>query len=400
MPELPPLARRASLLGTDSAFTVLAEVNRLRAEGRDIISFGIGEPDFETPQHIVDAAKIALDGGYTRYGPSDGLPQLRAAIAQHVARTREILVGPEQVVVAPGAKPIIFYALASLVDEGDEVLYPNPGFATYESLIRWLGAHPVPMPLAESNGFGCDQDALVRAVSSRTRMVILNSPNNPTGGTLTESDLRLLADLVKRHNCWVLADEIYSHLVFDEPFRSFASLPGMQERTIIVDGFSKTYAMTGWRLGYGVMSAELAPVLARVETNVESCTASFTQMAGVAALEGSQAEPDRFAAEFRRRAEVVVDLLNGVEGIHCAKPRGAFYAFPNVTEVCRRLGLRDADHLAHELLHEAGVAVMPRSCFGSRNVGETDEYIRLSFATSLDNIRKGVGRIKSFVEQK
>jgi aspartate/methionine/tyrosine aminotransferase len=385
------------MLGTDSAFDLLAEVNRLRATGRDVISFGIGEPDFATPANVIAAAHDALDRGRTKYGPSEGLPELRHAIAMHVSATRGIPVEPDQVVVAPGAKPIIFYTLAALVNPGEEVLYPNPGFPTYESLIRWIGAVPVPMPLSEANRFGCDHEALVRAVSDRTKLIILNSPNNPTGGVLTEADLVLVAKLAERHNCWILSDEIYSRLVFDGPFRSIASFPRMQERTIILDGFSKSYAMTGWRLGYGVASEELAPLLARVETNVESCTNTFIQLAGVEALNGPQDEAERSAAELRARAQLTVDLLNQIDGVHCVQPRGAFYAFPNVTEVCRRRGYRNAEDLAHDLLHEAGVAVMPRAFFGARNEGEAEEYVRLSFATSTELIREGIARMRSFL---
>ena len=284
------------------------------------------------------------------------------------------------------------------MNEGEEVLYPNPGFPIYESVIRWLGGKPVPMPLTEGNAFGCDREALAAAVSDRTKLIILNSPNNPTGGVLARDDLEFIAHLAIRHNCWVLSDEVYSHLVFDGEFSSIASLPGMQERTIIMDGFSKTYAMTGWRLGYGVMNAELARLMARIETNVESCTCSFTQAAGIEALTGPQDESHRFAAEFRHRADLTVDLLNDIDGVKCVRPRGAFYAFPNVTEACRRLGLSRAEQLAEGLLHEAGVAVLARSCFGSRNEGETEEYVRLSFATSDENIREGIQRIKRYVE--
>jgi len=396
--QLPGLAHRASRLGTETAFDTLAEVNRLRAQGKDIISFGIGEPDFETPENIVAAAKAALDDGLTRYAPSNGVPELRAAIAKEVAATRGIAVEPDQVVVAPGAKPFILYSIATLVNEGEEVVYPNPGFPIYESVVRWLGAKPVPMPLVEDNDFGCDRDVLASAVTDRTKLIILNSPNNPTGGVLSPEDLEFIADLALRHNCWVLSDEVYSHLVFDGGFASIASVRDMQERTIIMDSFSKSYAMTGWRLGYGVMNAELARLMARIETNVESCTCSFTQAAGIEALTGPQDESRRFAAEFRRRADLTVELLNEIEGIRCVPPHGAFYAFPNVTAACRRLGLTRAEQLAEGLLHEAGVAVLARSCFGSRNNGETQEYVRLSFATSEDTIREGIGRIKRYVE--
>jgi aspartate/methionine/tyrosine aminotransferase len=394
---LPAFAERASLLGADTAFDLLAEVNRLRALGRDVISFGIGEPDMPTPPHVIDATKAALDAGLTRYGPTEGLLELRAAIAEHVARTRGIPVEPDQVIVAPGAKPFIFYAVATLVNPNEEVIYPNPGFPTYESVIRWLGARPIPMPLTEANGFGCDRDALAAAVTSRTKLIILNSPNNPTGAMLGAEDLRFIADLAARHNCWVLSDEIYSQLAYGAPFSSIASLPGLTDRTIIMDGFSKSYGMTGWRLGYAVMQRDLARLMARVEMNVESCTYTFGQAAAVTALTGSQEAADGFVAELRERAALIVDFLNEIDGVHCIAPRGAFYAFPNVTAACRRLGIPDADTLADRLLHEAGVAVLPRSCFGPCNPGETDAYIRLSFATSLDNIREGIARIARFV---
>jgi aspartate aminotransferase len=388
------------LLGADTAFDLLAEVNRLRAQGRNVISFGIGEPDMPTPAHVIEAGKTALDAGLTRYGPTEGLPALRQAVAEHVARTRRIDVTAEQVLVAPGAKPFIFYAVATLVNPGEEVIYPNPGFPTYESVIRWLGAIPVPMPLTESNGFGCDRDALAAAITDRTRLIILNSPNNPTGAMLDPDDLRFIAQLAERHKCWVLSDEIYSQLTYGAPFASIASLPEATERTIIMDGFSKSYGMTGWRLGYAVMQPELARMMARVEMNVESCTYTFGQAAAVTALTGSQSGTDAFVTELRERAALVVDLLNEIDGISCVAPRGAFYAFPNVTGACRRLGLPNAEALADRLLHQAGVAVLPRSCFGAPNPGETEEYLRLSFATSIANIREGIGRVQSFVENR
>lgn len=395
----PRVADRAALLGADTAFDLLAEVNRLRDQGRDIISFGIGEPDLQTPRHVVDAAKRALDHGLTRYGPTEGLPELRRAVAEHVARTRGIPVDPAQVIIAPGAKPFIFYVVSTLVNPGEEVVYPNPGFPTYESIIRWLGARPVAMPLTEAHGFGCDRDALAAAVSDRTRLIILNSPNNPTGSVLSAEDLHFIADLARRHDCWILSDEIYSQLAYGAPFMSIAALPDMADRTIIMDGFSKSYGMTGWRLGFAVMSRELAPLIARVEMNLESCTYTFGQAAAVAALAGPQDETAAFGEALRARAALVVDLLNEIEGIRCVVPRGAFYAFPNVTGACRRLGLPNAEALADRLLHEAGVAVLPRSCFGARNSGETDEYFRLSFATSMANIQEGIARIARFIDR-
>ncbi len=396
---LPAFADRSSLLGADTAFDLLAEVNRLRSQGRDVISFGIGEPDMPTPPHVVDAAKEALDEGLTRYGPTEGLPELRKAIAAHVARTRGIPVEPEQVVVAPGAKPFIFYALATLVNPGDEVLYPNPGFPTYESVIRWIGARAVPMPLAEENAFGIDRDALANAMSEHTKLIILNSPNNPTGAMLDPDDLRFIAGLAACHNCWVLSDEIYSQLAYGAPFGSIASLPGMTDRTIIMDGFSKSYGMTGWRLGYAVMHPDVARLMARVEMNVESCTYTFGQAAAATALTGPQDQTEAFVAELRERAGLIVDLLNAIPGVSCVAPRGAFYAFPNVTGACQHLGLPNAEAFADRLLHEAGVAVLPRTCFGPRNAGEIGEHIRLSFATSIANIREGIARIVRFIER-
>jgi aspartate aminotransferase len=397
MSYLPTVADRSSLLGADTAFDLLAEVNRLRGQGRDVISFGIGEPDMPTPAHVVDAAKAALDEGLTRYGPPEGLPELRKVIAAHVARTRGITVQPEQVIVAPGAKPFIFYALATLVNQGDEVLYPNPGFPSYESVIRWIGARPIAMPLTEANGFGIDRTALPDAMSDRTKLIILNSPNNPTGAMLDPDDLRFMAELAARHNCWVLSDEIYSQLTYGAPFASIASLPDMTDRTIIMDGFSKSYGMTGWRLGYAVMHPDVARLMARVEMNVESCTYTFGQAAAVTALSGPQDHTDAFVAELCERATLIVELLNAIPGVSCVPPQGAFYAFPNVTGACKRRGLPNAEALADRLLQEAGVAVLPRTCFGPRNPGETSEYIRLSFATSTTNIREGLARIHRFV---
>lgn len=397
--DLPSLADRSAALGADSAFDLLASVTELRAQGRDVISFGIGEPDFDTPAHVVQAAKAALDDRRTRYGPSEGLPELRAAIAQEVSQTRGIPVEANQVVVAPGAKPLIFYTVATLVNAGEEVIYPNPGFPTYESVIRWLGATPVPMTFSESRDFGVNRDALAAACTERTKLIIVNSPNNPTGGMLTLEDLAFVADLARRHRCWVLSDEIYSRLIIEGDFASIASLPDMADRTIVMDGFSKSWAMTGWRLGFGVMHPDLAPLIARAETNLESCTCTFTQLGGVAALTGPQDDTIGFVAELKERAALAVELLNNIEGVSCVSPRGAFYVFPNVTGACQRLGLPDADALAHRLLHEAGVAVLPRSCFGQRLPYERHEHIRLSIATTQEDIREGLVRLKRFVER-
>src|ERR1051326_1270900 len=330
----PSFADRMQRLGTETAFDVLARVVAMRAQGKDIISFGIGEPDFDTPRNIKEAAKKAIDAGKTKYVPSAGIAELRKEIAAYVSKTRRIPVAPEEVVVTPGAKPILFNSMMACLNEGDEIIHPNPGFPIYESVADWIGAKPVPAPLIESKNFGLDVDALRKSITPRTRMILLNSPNNPTGSVLALDDLKTVAELAQKHNLWVLSDEIYSRLVFAGEFHSIASLPGMKERTIILDGFSKTYAMTGWRMGYGAMPKQLAFYIARIETNLNSCTANFSQWAGIEALTGSQAEPERMAAEFKRRGEFITSELNKIPGIRCCKPGGAFYVFPNVTGAC------------------------------------------------------------------
>jgi len=398
-PSLPPVARRMAVLGTETAFDVLAQVNKLRGEGRDIISFGLGEPDFDTPEHIKTAAKQALDENQTHYGPSAGLPELREAIAQYIQRTRRIACDPDEVVVTPGAKPILFDTMMTLIDPGDEVLYPNPGYPIYELMIDWVGGVSVPLPLREEKNWNFSIDDLVHRITPRTRMIVLNTPGNPTGTLLGESELREIARLAREHNLWILADEIYSQIVFNGEFFSIASLPGMKERTIIVDGFSKTYAMTGWRLGYGVMNKTLARHVAKIETNIDSCACTFTQIAALHALRGPQDESRRMVEQFHARSRVIVEGLNQIEGVHCLPAQGAFYVFANVTGACRRLGLATANDLQRALLEQAGVAVLPRTCFGRKNEGEDQEYIRLSFATSLENIREGLRRMKQFIER-
>lgn len=390
------LAARMGQLGTETAFTVLAEVKRLEAEGRSVINFAIGEPDFDTPAHIKQAGIAALQRNETHYSPSAGIMPLRSAIAGHVAESRGIEATPEEVVVTPGAKPIIFYSVLALVEPGDEVIYPNPGFPIYESVIRFAGGKPVPAPLLESKGFRLDVEAVARQVNDRTRMIIINSPHNPTGSVLTRDDLEALAELARRHNIWVLSDEIYGRILFDGEFASIAQLPGMRERTIILDGFSKIYAMTGWRLGYGVMPPFLAEAVARLITNCESCTATFTQHAGIAALTGPQDDAAAMVAEFRARRDMIVDGLNAIPGVRCHRPGGAFYVFPNVTGLCRRLGLPGAKALQDRLLQEAGVAVLARSAFGAPFEGEDQEYVRFSYATSRENIAEGLRRLRAF----
>ncbi|MFS8534617.1 MAG: pyridoxal phosphate-dependent aminotransferase [Limnochordales bacterium] len=390
------LAARMGQLGTETAFSVLAEVKRLEAQGRSVVNFAIGEPDFDTPEHIKQAGIDALQRNETHYSPSAGIMPLRSAIARHVGETRGIDARPEHVVVTPGAKPIIFYSILALVEPGDEVIYPNPGFPIYESVIRFAGGRPVPAPLLETKGFRLDVDAVARLVTDRTRMIIINSPHNPTGSVLTRADLEALAELARRHDLWVLSDEIYSRIVFDGEFVSIASLPGMQERTIILDGFSKIYAMTGWRLGYGVMPEFLAEAVARLVTNCESCTATFTQYAGIAALTGPQQPSLAMVDEFRARRDMIVAGLNAIPGVTCHLPGGAFYVFPNVTGLCRRLGLPDAKALQERLLQDAGVAVLARSAFGAPLEDEREQYVRFSYATSRENIAEGLRRMQAF----
>jgi len=393
------IANRMNRLGTETAFEVLAEVNKLKAQGKDIISFAIGEPDFDTPSNIIEAGAKALHKGFTHYGPSAGLMPFRESIARYLSRTRGIEVNAEEIVVTPGAKPIIFYSIFACINEGDEVIYPNPGFPIYESVINFVGAKAVPLPLLEEKDFRFDIDMLKDKVTEKTKMIIINSPQNPTGGVLTQADLKAIADVAIQNDIWVFSDEIYCNMVYDGKFQSIVSLPGMKERTILLDGFSKTYAMTGWRLGFGVMNTELAAHFTRLETNSVSCTASFTQMAGIEALEGPQEESKAMIKEFHARRDIIVEALNDVNGISCKNPGGAFYVFPNVTKACHNLNLKDSKELQQYLLYEAGVAVLARTCFGKKNQEEDQEYIRLSYATSRENITEGVKRIKKAVEK-
>lgn len=394
------IANRMNLLGTETAFEVLAEVNKLKAQGKDIISFAIGEPDFDTPSNIIEVGSKALHEGYTHYSPSAGIMPFRESIARYVSRSRGIEVSPDEVVVTPGGKPIIFYTLMACVNEGDEVIYPNPGYPIYESMINFTGAKAVPLPLLEEKDFRFDINILRDKVSDKTKMIIINSPQNPTGGILTKADLKAIADLARQNDIWVFSDEIYCNMVYDGEFKSIISIPGMKERTILLDGFSKTYAMTGWRLGFGVMNPELAKHFTRLETNSVSCTATFTQMAGIEALEGPQTESLRMIKEFHSRRDIIVKALNDIDGISCKNPGGAFYVFPNVTKACQNLDLKDSKEFQQHLLYEAGVAVLARTCFGKKNQEENQEYIRLSYATSRENIIEGIKRIKKAVEKK
>jgi aspartate/methionine/tyrosine aminotransferase len=383
------LAGRMARLGTESAFEVLARARALERQGREIIHLEIGEPDFDTPAHIREAAKRALDAGATHYGPSAGLPELREAIAKHVAETRGVPVSPEQVVVTPGAKPIMFFTILALVDAGDEVVYPNPGFPIYESVIDFVGGTPVPIPLREASGFGFDLERFERAVGPRTRLIIVNSPENPTGGVLDRAQIETIARVARERGVPVLADEIYRQFLYEGEFVSILSQPGMHEQTILLDGFSKTYAMTGWRLGYGVMPVPLAEHLTRLMVNSASCTASFVQLAGIAALQGDHAPVARMVAEFRRRRDLIVEGLNRLPGVRCASPRGAFYVFPNVSGTGR-----PSAEVAERLLTEAGVAVLSGTAFGVHGEG----FLRLSYANSEANLRTALERMRPVFE--
>lgn len=383
------LADRMSRLGTETAFEVLVKAKALEAQGRDVVHLEIGEPDFDTPKNIRDAACKAINDGYTHYGPAAGLPELRKAIAEYISESREIEASADEVAVTPGAKPIMFFGILACVDEGDEVIYPNPGFPIYESVINFVGAKPVPVPLREEVDFRFDIEALKRSVSKKTRMIIINSPQNPTGGVLLRSDLEVIAELAIENDIMVMSDEVYCRIMYDGAEHvSIASIPGMRERTIIIDGHSKTYAMTGWRLGYGVMPADLAEQLAKLMVNSNSCTASFTQMAGLEALKGPQDGVADRAAKLKRRRDVIVDGLNAIEGITCKRPLGAFYVFPNVTAMPM-----SADEFADYLLQEHAVATLSGTAFGEYG----DGYLRLSYAGSLESIKKGLERIAEAV---
>jgi aspartate/methionine/tyrosine aminotransferase len=385
-------AKRMETLGTETAFEVLAKAKALEKQGKDVVHLEIGEPDFDTPRNIIDAAIKALNSGYTHYTPSAGTPELRQTIAEYISKTRNLNVTADEVVVTPGGKPVMFFSILALVNQGEEVLYPNPGFPIYESLINFVGAKPIPIQLKEENDFSMNPEDIKQKITKKTKMIIINSPENPTGGVLSKEDLRVIADCVaNRDDVFVLADEIYSRIIYEGRHESITQFPGMKEKTILLDGFSKTYAMTGWRLGYGVMRKDLAQKCAQLMTNSNSCTSTFTQMAGVEALKGPQTEPEKMVAEFKKRREVIVSGLNNIKGFTCKKPRGAFYVFPNITGTgmdCRKLG----DHL----LYNGGVAVLPGTSFGKYGEG----YLRLSFANSVENIKKALDRIAKALEKR
>lgn len=381
-------ADRMNRLGTETAFEVLARARELEAQGKSIVHLQIGEPDFDTPPNVVEAAIAALRRGETHYTPSAGIMPLRKAIADFVSKDRGLKAGPENVVVTPGGKPVLFYTIFACVDPGDEVIHPNPGFPIYESVIELVGATPVPIPLHEANEFRLDVKELAALITPRTRMIIINSPQNPTGSVLTRDDLEAIARLAVKHDLWVLSDEIYSRILYEGAHHSIATFPGMAERTIVLDGFSKTYAMTGWRLGYGVMEPKLAQHVARLGTNNHSCTASLVQYAGLEALTGPQESVERMVAEFRRRRDVIVDGLNNIPGFRCLKPHGAFYVFPSITGT----GLKSKE-LATNLLEKGGVAALSGTAFGKHGEG----YLRFSYANSVEQIQIALGRISELM---
>ena len=384
------LAGRMSRLGTETAFEVLDRARALERQGKNVIHLEIGEPDFGTPENIVEAAVDALHKGWTHYGPSAGLPDLRQAIADYISRTRGVAVASDEVVVVPGGKPIIFFALLALAEAGDEVIYPNPGYPIYESMIRYAGAEAVPIRLREERGFRLDGDELKSLISERTKLIILNSPHNPTGGVLGQADVRDIVRAIGDRDIMVLSDEIYSRLIFEGEHHSVISEPDFKDRTILLDGFSKTYAMTGWRMGYGVMRADLAKHVARLMTNSNSCTASFTQVAGVEGLHGPQDSVDKMREEFRRRRDRFVERINQIKGFSCRLPKGAFYTFPNIT------GTRwPSKKLADALLEDAGVACLSGTAFGEFGEG----YLRFSVANSIANIDKALDRIEQWVKK-
>lgn len=381
------LASRMEQLGTETAFDVLCRAKALECQ-MEVIHLEIGEPDFSTPQHIVEAAKEALDQGWTHYGPSAGLPELRAAIAEYAGRLRGQRFFPEQVVVTPGAKPVMAFAIMALVETGDEVIYPNPGFPIYESMIEYMGGRPVPIRLREERGFRLDAEELAAMVNPRTKLIVINSPANPTGGVLTKEDLRLIAETALKNNVWVLADEIYSEIVYDTRFESISQFTEIHPRLIILDGFSKTFAMTGWRVGYGIMPVEMAEKMARIETNINSCTTTFVQRACLAALKGPREPVEKMVAEFKRRRDFIVEGLNQLPGFRCLKPQGAFYVFPNIEGT----GM-DCKVLSDRLLEEEGVACLAGTCFGKFG----DGFLRFSYANSIENIAKALERMRRFL---
>lgn len=388
------IADRMARLGTETAFEVLLKARALEAQGKHIVHLEIGEPDFDTPLNIIEAAKKALDDGFTHYGPSAGLPQAREAVANYVNATRGYQMwDADNVVITPGAKPIMFFGMMAVLNEGDEVIYPNPGFPIYESVINFLGAKPVPLQLKEEKEFRFDIADLEALITPRTKMLIINTPQNPTGGILTREDLQQIAELAVKHNLIVLSDEIYSQVVYgDFQHTSITEFDGMAERTMILDGFSKTFAMTGWRLGYGLFPKDIAKLVAKLQTNCTSCTSSFSQIAGIEALsERTLPAVNVFLAEFEKRRDLIVDRLNQIPGFRCHKPHGAFYVFPNISET----GIT-SQQMETFLLNEAGVACLSGTAFGAHGEG----FIRFSYANSLENIEEAMHRVQAALERR
>ena len=380
------LAGRMARLGTESAFEVLARARALEAEGRAIIHLEIGEPDFDTPEHIREAAKEALDRGETHYVPAPGIPALREAVAAFLERTGRLRTSPDRVIVTPGAKPIMFFTILALCDEGDEVVYPDPGFPMYESIAAFAGATPVPLPLREEHGFRPDPDELRSLVTDRTRLLILSSPHNPCGSALTREELEAVAEVALRHDLVILSDEVYWAIAYDRPHASILDLDGMAERTVLLDGWSKTFAMTGWRLGFGVFPPALVEPVTRLVINSVSCTSAFSQRAAIAALTGPWEPVERMVAEFRRRRDAIVDGLNSIPGISCLRPEGAFYVFPSV----RDLGV-PSKRVEEHLLEHAGVACLSGTAFGRHGEG----YLRFSYANSVENIERALAAVRA-----
>ncbi|MEW5995078.1 MAG: pyridoxal phosphate-dependent aminotransferase [Candidatus Zixiibacteriota bacterium] len=378
-------SERMNWLGTEGAFEVLARCKQLEAQGKSIIHLEIGEPDFTTPKNICEAAIQALRDGHTHYSPSAGIADARRVVAEYVSKTRQVEIPPENVVIMPGVKPLVFNSIFSIVNPGDEVIVPDPGYPAYESVTSFVGAKPVSLHLKEENHFRFLIDELTALITPKTRLVVINTPQNPTGGILTREDLEAIVELAQKHDFWIMADEIYSRIIYDVEFQSIGSIPGALDRTILLDGMSKTYAMTGWRLGYAVVPRKLAEWLAKLAINNFSCTSTFSQYAIIEALTGPQDDVDRMVAEFKRRRDVIVDGLNAIEGVRCLKPLGAFYAFANIMDT----GLTSAE-TAELLLNDYGVACLSGSAFGKYGEG----YVRFSYANSVENIKEALKRME------
>ncbi len=384
------LATRMGRLGTETAFEVLVRARALEAQGRDVIHLEVGEPDFDTPQNVIEAGAHALRTGWTHYGPAGGLPDLKQAIANYLNRSRGLSYGPENIVVTPGGKPIMFFTILALLEEGDEAIYPNPGFPIYESMINFTGATAVPAPIREENGFALDVEELATLITPKTKLLIINSPANPTSGVLNRAEIKRIAELAVEHDLIVMADEIYSEILYEGEHVSIATFPGMKERTIILDGFSKTYAMTGWRLGYGAMPVEFAEVVTKLMVNSNSCTSMAVQRAGIEALNGPQDDVKKMISAFKGRRDLIVDGLNAIPGITCLRPKGAFYAFPNISAVGKT-----SKQFADYLLSEHGVAAIAGTSFGKYGEG----YLRLSYANSDANLKRALERLAAAVKE-